>query len=194
MNCLNWNCRGIKKTGVSTFLRDLILDYKFHLIGLQETMQMDIADNILREIDPSKTCLWKRLPSNGRSGGILRGVNIDMYAVCSFKEVKYIRQMNLWDKTLKIKWNFMNVYGAAQEENKTEFFAELASFCSSSKEPYVVGGDFNVIRFTTEKNNDTGLSRFSDIFNSIIASQELIDLQMAAGGTLGQIIKLILRS
>lgn len=52
MNCLIWNCRGIKKTGASTFLRDLILEHRFHFVGLQETMQADIEDNILREIDP----------------------------------------------------------------------------------------------------------------------------------------------
>jgi len=25
-----WNCRGLKKKGVSTFLKNLILEYKFH--------------------------------------------------------------------------------------------------------------------------------------------------------------------
>jgi hypothetical protein len=31
---LFWNCRGLKKKGVSTFLKNLIHDYKFHFIGL----------------------------------------------------------------------------------------------------------------------------------------------------------------
>ena len=75
----------------------------------------------------------------------------------------------------------MNVYGAAQEENKAKFLTELASLCSNSKEPYVVGGDFNFIRFTSKKNKDYGLSRYSNIFNSTIASQELIDLHMSGG-------------
>ena len=44
-------------------------------------------------------------------------------------------QMNLWVELLKVKWNFLNVYGAAQEYHKDEFLAELASFCDKSKEP-----------------------------------------------------------
>jgi exonuclease III len=68
MRGIIWNCRGIKK-GVTSFLRNLILENNFHFIGLQETMQEDISDNILRQIDTNKKYLWKWVPSRGRSGG-----------------------------------------------------------------------------------------------------------------------------
>ena len=58
----------------------------------------------------------------------------------SFKEGKHILQLNLWDKIHKVKWNFLNVYGAPHDENKGEFLTELASFCSSSLEPFIIGG------------------------------------------------------
>jgi hypothetical protein len=44
MKGLIWDCRGIKKKGVSSFLRNLILEHKFHFVGLQETMQQCIED------------------------------------------------------------------------------------------------------------------------------------------------------
>lgn len=50
-----WNCRGIKK-GVSS-LKNLILEHKFHFVGLQETMQQDIEDKTLRLIDPNQMFL-----------------------------------------------------------------------------------------------------------------------------------------
>ena len=34
MKGLIWNCRGMKKKGVSSFLRSLILEHKFHFIGI----------------------------------------------------------------------------------------------------------------------------------------------------------------
>ena len=170
MNSLIWNCRGIKKTGVSTFLRNLILEHNFHIIGLQETMQADIDDRLLRAIDPATNYLWKWVPSQGKSGGILSGINLEFYDVGGFHEGKHFLQLNLWDKTLN-----------AQDENKPKFLAELAHCCSASKEPYMIAGDFNIIRFTSEKNKDTGLSRFSGLFNSIIAAHELIDLHMTGG-------------
>jgi hypothetical protein len=45
----------------------------------------------------------------------------DLYDVDSFHQGKYMLQMNLWDKTKKIKWNFLVVYGSAHEEDKMDF-------------------------------------------------------------------------
>ena len=90
MKGLIWNCRGIKKSGTSTFLRNLILEHKFHFIGLQETMQADIDEKILRILDPEREYLWKWISSRGRSGGILSGINIKFCDVGSFLEGKYM--------------------------------------------------------------------------------------------------------
>ena len=76
---------------------------------------------------------------------------------------------------------FFNVYSAAQEENKDEFLAELASFCDKSLDPLLVGGDFNLIRFASEKNRNNGVHKHTDLFNSIIASQELLEIHMTGG-------------
>lgn len=61
------------------------------------------------------------------------------------------------------------------------FLAELASLCSNSKEPYIVGGDFNIIRFQHEKNKNGGTNKYSDILNSIISAYELREIAMTGG-------------
>jgi hypothetical protein len=38
-----------------------------------------------------------------------------------------VLQHNLWDKQLGTKWNILNVYGAAHDELKGKFLAELAA-------------------------------------------------------------------
>lgn len=156
MKSLIWNCRGIRKTGVSSFLKDLILEHNFHLIGLQETIIADFDNKLLERFDPSKNYLWKWTPSRGRSGGILSGIRVDMLDVGSFVEGKYILQMNLWEKQLSRKWSFLNVYGAAQEEDKPEFLAEFGRFCSKINDPYLIWGDFNIIRYSYEKRKTLG--------------------------------------
>ena len=180
MKGLIWNCRGIKRKGVSSFLRDLILEHKFHFISIQETMQEDIEDSLIRLIDPNQSYLWKWIPSRGRSGGILSGINNEMMDVGALSEGKYMLQLNLWDKMAKRKWNFINIYGAAQEENKREFLTELANFCGNNQDPVIIGGDFNIIRFSLEKNKG-GTHRYSGLFNSIIDAYELIDIHMKGG-------------
>jgi hypothetical protein len=62
--------------------------------------------------------------------------------------------------------------------------------CSKVKLPYVVGGDFNILRFSSEKNRRFQFNRFSDIFNTIINTHGLRELANAGGGIHGLIIKI----
>jgi hypothetical protein len=101
--------------------------------------------------------MWN--PSRGKSGGILVGIRNEWYDVKSFKQGEFMLQMNLWDKLNKVKWNLLVVYGAAQDENKTDFLAELSSLCSTNTKPILIGGDFNIIRFAKEKNTMEGVHR-----------------------------------
>jgi hypothetical protein len=95
---------------------------------------------------------YHQISPNGKSGGILEGSRIDDLDVGSFKQGKYVLQVNYWDKSSLCKWNLMVVYGPAHERNKDSFLDELETFCDNSKEPYIVGGNFNIIRFTHEEN------------------------------------------
>jgi hypothetical protein len=70
------------------------------------------------------------------------------------------------------------VYGAAQDDNKNRFLSELSSFCSRSKFPLLVGGDFNIPRKREEKNKPGGINKQSSLFNSIIDHHELIELEL----------------
>jgi exonuclease III len=89
--------------------------------------------------------------------------------------------MNLWDKILKLKWNLLVVYGAAHDENKLSFLAELSNFCANNTEPMIIGGDFNIIRYLEEKNTMDGVHRHTTVFNSMIHFYELRELVMNGG-------------
>lgn len=144
-------------------------------------MQQDIEDSTIRKIDPSQSYLWKWLPSNGKSGGILGGINLEYMDVGGFVEGEFMLQLNLWDKKVRVKWNLIIVYGAAQAENKDAFFAELTNLCSKNKEPFIIGGDFNIRRSQHEKDKLGGTDRFSTTFNSIISAYELREIAMTGG-------------
>jgi hypothetical protein len=50
-------------------------------------------------------------------------------------------------------------------------------------------GDFNIIRFPSEKNKMGGVHKHTGVFNSIINTFELIDLHMNGASTLGPITR-----
>lgn len=66
------------------------------------------------------------------------------------------------------------VYGPAQEENIVCFLAELSRFCASNSEPLLIGGDFNIIRYTKQKNTMDDVNRHTPLFNSLIQFYELM--------------------
>ncbi|WVZ79765.1 hypothetical protein U9M48_027306, partial [Paspalum notatum var. saurae] len=69
----------------------------------------------------------------------------------SFMHGNFILQVNLWDKIEKFKWNLLVVY------------------------------DFNIIRFSHERNKIERLHRHSCLFNSVIRTCELIEIDMPGG-------------
>lgn len=73
------------------------------------------------------------------------------------------------------------MYGTAHGEHKLEFLSELSHFCSSSKEHFLVGGDFNFIRYANERNKNSGVHRYTGLFNSLIHTHELRELTMNGG-------------
>jgi hypothetical protein len=109
------------------------------------------------------------------------GSNNPIYDVGSFLQGYFMLQMNLWDKTNKIKWNILVVYGAAHDKQKLDFLSELSSFCSRNSDPILIGGDFNIIRFAHVRNRHTGVQRFSDLFNTLVDFHELKEIEMSGG-------------
>jgi hypothetical protein len=131
------------------------------------------GDSILRRFDCNQDYLWMWNPSKGKSGGILVGVLSERFDVGSFKQGKFMLQLNLWDKVFKTKWNLLVVYGAAQDDKKLLFLAELSHFCASNSNPMIVGGDFNIIRYSNEKSSLDGVHRHTPLFNALIHFYEL---------------------
>jgi exonuclease III len=139
MKGLFWNCRGIRKKCLS-YVSELIKEHKFDFLCIQETMVEYFLDSCFRQVDPGREYMWDWTPSTSKSGGILSVMKLDRFDVGSRFQGEFVLQHNLWDKQMGIKWNILNVYGAAHDDKKDKFLSELAACCSKNKEPYLVGG------------------------------------------------------
>jgi len=74
----------------------------------------------------------------------------------------------------------LSVYGAAQKEHKENFLSKLVRACTSSGNlGFLVGGDFNIIRNPSKKNNSRYNNKWQLIFNAIIETLNLRELEMA---------------
>ena len=76
-------------------------------------------------------------------------------------------------------WCLVAVYGAAHPKFKEQFLMELVQACRKVSLPLLVGGDFNIIRNPSEKNNDRYDDRWPFLFNAIIDSLNLREIEMS---------------
>jgi hypothetical protein len=58
------------------------------------------------------------------------------------------------------------------------FFRDLASFCSKNKDHFIVGGDFNIMRFVSDKNKSFIPNRLFGFLNTIINDNDLREIHI----------------
>ena len=95
--------------------------------------------------------------------------------------VLILLQLKFLTKKLKKNICLVSVYGPAQEEGKEAFLTELANICFKNKEPMLIGGDFNILRFSEDKNKAFCPNKFTDMFNLIINSYALQEVTLNGG-------------
>jgi hypothetical protein len=85
------------------------------------------------------------------------------------------------DLKIQQKWCLVIVYGAAQDDEKDDFLSDLSDICRDQSLPLLIGGDFNLLRGSNEKNKALKPSRWNDMFNYIINTYELREIDMSGG-------------
>jgi hypothetical protein len=85
---------------------------------------------------------WNWLPTKGTDGGILVGINNDLFDICRCVIHTFSVSILLKNKTDGVVWRFISVYGSAYDERKLEFINELHNTYASWNGPTLVGGDF----------------------------------------------------
>jgi len=85
--------------------------------------------------------------------------------------------------TLRLKSNDFKfvlyaVYGPAQLQNKSAFLVELANTCSKETLPYIIGGDFNIMRGPKDKSSGNFDPKWPNLFNAVIESLDLKEIAM----------------
>jgi hypothetical protein len=104
---------------------------------------------------------------------------MDSMDIGSIDDGDFFVKFRLRDRKSDFKWVLVAVYGAAQPEFKESFLAELVRSCRSEKLPLCIGGDFNIMRSSREKNNDNFDERWPFLFNAVIDSLDLQEIEMS---------------
>jgi hypothetical protein len=118
---------------------------------LLETGRSNFAVHFLRDLAVGKDFAWFCLSPQGRSGGILVGINTNTLLVNRVDSGDYCVKLSITSKVDGFQWLLVPVYGAAQDKNKYEFLVELVRTCEAETLPMLLAGDFNILRKPEDK-------------------------------------------
>jgi exonuclease III len=179
MKGIFWNSRGLRDLAKAKFLNNTAREQGLDFIALLETGKKDFSQSKLDRLCGGRNFVWHWTEPHGRSGGMLLGVNLDVCDVGSIEEGDFFIKFHLRNRCDDFHWCLVAVYGAAQPEFKEKFLTELVQACRNESLPLLIGGDFNIIRNPSEKNNDNFDRRWPFLFNAFIDDLDLMEIKMS---------------
>ncbi|PVH35203.1 hypothetical protein PAHAL_7G126000 [Panicum hallii] len=178
MKGIFWNCNGFKDPKKYRFVTDLTKELDLNFIALSETVKSEFSDSFLKNLCAGRDFIWHCKEPRGRSGGILMGIDLSVFDIGAIDEGDFYVKFLLRNKSDGFKWTLVCVYGPAQENLKEQFLAELVNMASRVTEPLLIGGDFNLLRKSSEKNKNNFNPRWPFLFNAVIDGLNLRELEL----------------
>lgn len=175
---LSWNVRGLNEAEKRSTIKSLFHKWKADIVCLQETKIEDWSPLLIRQVWGNRWVEWATLNSIGRSGGVIvlwdkrqwsnRGVHQGLYTISCMLE----------SSQEDLRWCSTGVYGPHNNIERENFWHELAAIRGIWENQWVIGGDFNVCRYESERYNCVRRSRAMKSFTDIIQDLGIIDLPL----------------
>jgi exonuclease III len=174
---LNWNVRGLNDPAKRNAVREFLATIRVNIVCLQETKLNVIDDFVIMQCLGPSFDGYVYLPADHTRGGILLAWDTSVIEIAhiSFDTYAITGEIKTKDNN---RWWLTTVYGPQSREDKLSFLTELTERRSLCPGPWMVVGDFNMILFASEKNNEN-LDRFMMArFWRFVQELELKDLYM----------------
>lgn len=139
---------------------------------------MDVIDDaVVSSLFPFHDPSFVFCPSTGRSGGILLVWNSTLWQMVDAYVGSILVSVLVKDVHTHVEWVATSVCGPNQSSDRSAFWAELSSIAGRWQHSWVIGGDFNIIRFSSEKGGCRVSADMMSFFDWI-RQYEMIDLPL----------------
>ncbi|RVW69351.1 Transposon TX1 uncharacterized 149 kDa protein [Vitis vinifera] len=171
---LSWNVRGLGSSNKRRVIKDFLRLENPDVVMIQETKKKKCDRRLVGSVWTVRNKDWVILPACGASGGIL--FIWDSKKLCKEEVV-------LGSFSISVKFALEGcgplwisaVYGPNSPSLRKDFWVELYDIYGLTFPLWCVGGDFNVIRRSSEKLGGSRLTSSMRDFDSFIRESELLD-------------------
>lgn len=152
--CFSWNVRGLGDTQKCDKVLTELIDAKPHIVALQETKLSSLTPSKIRSFLPSHLDSSLYNASLRTTGGILTAWDSSQFTQISCLTRRYSNSVTLALVADGTQFCLTNVYATATAPEKPAFLAELQEIVPTPDVPWIIMGDFNLIRTAADKNNN----------------------------------------
>ena len=178
---ISWNVRGINVGNKRSMIKSLICLYSANLVCLQETKVQQITTKRVGSLGVGRCLDWGAMDARGQAGGIV---------VFWDKWVLELHEMEVGAFSVSCRftncegsfvWMFSGVYGPILIKEREDFWAKLGAIRGLWRDPWCIGGDFNVVRFLAERGGCLRMLVTMRCFSEVIDELGIKDLTLSGG-------------
>lgn len=148
----------------------------YQILCIQETKREHFDIFYLKKFCPRALDKFAFFPSIGASGGLLTIWNSSVFDGSLVHANAYDITVNFQSKLDSKSFHVSNIYGLANSPEKAAFVTWLINFDTSTFHDWLLGGDFNLIRHSDNRNKPGGDISEMFLFNSLIADLDLVEI------------------
>jgi len=164
----SWNVRGLGRKEKCRDVKRALSSCNVDVAALQETKLPDVSHFKALTFLPQNLVNHSFKPSLGASGGIISAWLDSTLELQSSSVGPFFVHSTFSHLLMDISFCVTNVYGPCDHGSKQCFLDSLKNIADSVHGPWVILGDFNLIRFPHEKSNDNFNTQEADWFNDFI--------------------------
>jgi hypothetical protein len=132
----------------------MVKEEQIDFISLMETGRDQFPDVTLKKLCGGKEYIWHCMAPHGCSRGILLGVDFTVYDIGAINEENFYVNSLFEIKMMALNGSYLQFMDLHNSKTKNFLLTEMAYVCSKGTLPYIIGGDFNIMRRPEDKNKD----------------------------------------
>ncbi|KAK9988965.1 hypothetical protein SO802_029204 [Lithocarpus litseifolius] len=180
LKMISWNVRGLNNPRKRLVVKNLLREWKCD-VCLQETKIACMNWRLVRSLWGCPYVDWPVLEADGTAGGILlmwdKRVLSKMEVMVGTFSVS-VKWQEVGDGFI---WACFGVYGPNDNDVRGHMWDELAGTHQVWRTPWCCFGDFNIVRFPSERRGETRLTLAMEKFSEFVVDMNLVDLPLEGG-------------
>lgn len=175
---MNWNVRGINDKDKWLAIRNKVDESKCDFLCIQETKREVFDSMYIKLFCPKRLNKSDYQPSIGASGGLLVVWNDSVFAGETLFQNQFSISIKFTSTFLAPLGLCLNIYGPCQADDRLIFMNWFKNIDMPDDSNWLVLGDFNYIRYPSNRNRAGGNLNDMLIFNEAISSLGLLEIPL----------------